>query len=180
VKTKVKPKPMVKKSAEVKPAPLNLTPKDYDALRRLLLKSDADYRGRGYFPRNDLERLEQRNSDLASFGMSRLSMPTMWAMVRGDRVEVIHQRKENLDEVEVEPVKVRKKPGVVAKIVEVLKAASAKKPVTKDDILKVLVKEFPDRDPRAMKSTISSQVPSCLKTEKGLVCKSNAKGWWLD
>jgi hypothetical protein len=75
----------------------------------------------------------------------------------------------------------KKKPGVITRIVELLRAATKKKPITKEEILADLVKQFPDRVPQAMKSTISSQVPSCLKTEKGLIVKTNGKGgYWLD
>lgn len=74
----------------------------------------------------------------------------------------------------------RKKPGVVAEIVNILKRASKKKPITKAQILDQLVKKFPDRAPHAMKNTISSQVPSALWTEKKLKVATNDKGgFWL-
>jgi hypothetical protein len=69
--------------------------------------------------------------------------------------------------------------GVIATIVECLKGASEKFPVTKEAILEVLKVKFPDREERAMKSTVSSQIPSGLKTEKGFIVKNNAKGYWL-
>lgn len=73
-----------------------------------------------------------------------------------------------------------KKPGVIAAIVRELTAASKKKPATKEAVLAVLVSEFPERGEKAMRSTISSQVPSGLKTEKGLIVQTDGKGgWWL-
>lgn len=94
------------------------------------------------------------------------------------------------DDEEEESVPVKPKPakkgpgkrgvGVIATIIAELRKANAKKPTTKEKILAVLVKKFPDRDPKAMKSTISSQVPSGLRTEKGLEVQSNDKGVWLD
>lgn len=73
-----------------------------------------------------------------------------------------------------------KKPGVITRIIELLRGASKKKPITKDAILEDLVKTFPDRESKAMRNTISSQIPSCLKTEKDLTCKTDGKGgWWL-
>lgn len=92
---------------------------------------------------------------------------------------------EEEESVPVKPKPAKKGPGkrgvgVIATIIEELRKASAKKPTTKEKILAVLVKKFPDRDPKAMKSTVSSQIPSGLRTEKGLVVQSNDKGIWLD
>ncbi len=73
-----------------------------------------------------------------------------------------------------------KKPGVVAKIVEILRAASKKNPVTKEEVLKQLVAAFPERSPQAMKSTVASQIPSCLRIEKKLIVETDKKGgFWL-
>lgn len=71
--------------------------------------------------------------------------------------------------------------GVIATILECLRTASKKKPVSKEEILKRLIEAFPDRQPQAMKSTISSQIPSGLKVEKGIIVQgSNEKGWWVE
>jgi hypothetical protein len=51
--------------------------------------------------------------------------------------------------------KAKKVPGVLDTIFQVI---SKKGPVGKDKILKVLVKRFPDRDEKAMKSTINCQI----------------------
>ena len=57
------------------------------------------------------------------------------------------------------------KPGVIATIVELI-AKSGKKGVTKDQILEVLTKSFPERSPEAMKKTINVQVPSRITKER--------------
>lgn len=72
-----------------------------------------------------------------------------------------------------------KKVGVIATIIECLKDGSAKSPVTKEEILAKLVKRFKERDAKSMMSTVHSQVPSGLKSEKGLIVKSNDQGYWL-
>lgn len=72
-----------------------------------------------------------------------------------------------------------KKPGVIAVILETLRSATEKKPASREAILAILIDRFPERAPAAMKSTVSSQVPSGLKAEKGLICSKNEKGYWL-
>ena len=66
------------------------------------------------------------------------------------------------------------KPGVIATIIDLLK----KGPITKADILAELVKTFPDREEKAMKSTINIQVPGRIIKDKGLdVVEVKDKGW---
>lgn len=73
-----------------------------------------------------------------------------------------------------------KKVGVISTILECLAKAGKDKPVTKDEIVKVLVKKFPEREEKAMRSTVNSQVPSGLKTEKNLELQKNGEGgFWL-
>ena len=74
-----------------------------------------------------------------------------------------------------------KKPGVIKTIIECLKGASAKHPITKDQIVVRLVKEFPERAEAAMRSTVNAQVPTGLKAEKDLVVQRDpeGKGYWL-
>ncbi len=60
-------------------------------------------------------------------------------------------------------------PRVIASIVEIVQAKAVRKTgVTKEEILAELVKRFPDREEKAMKSTIGVQVPGRLIREKGL------------
>lgn len=55
--------------------------------------------------------------------------------------------------------------GVIATIVECIENAG-KKGVTKEEILKTLVKEFPDREKTSMKKTIDVQVPNRITKER--------------
>jgi hypothetical protein len=70
-------------------------------------------------------------------------------------------------------------PGVIATIMEILTGASERKPVSKEDILAELQKAFPDRDPQSMMSTINIQVPSRLRSDKGLNVQKNADGYYV-
>jgi hypothetical protein len=76
-----------------------------------------------------------------------------------------------------------KRPGVISCMIEMLRAADSKNPVTKAEILAELCTRFPERTESAMKSTLNMQVPSGLRTEKGLEVSSastdNGKGYWL-
>lgn len=72
-----------------------------------------------------------------------------------------------------------RKVGVIDTIVNTLKTGTSKKPVTKADILKALMKKFPDRDEKGMKSTINIQVPGRLSASKGFDIQKNDKGFWL-
>ena len=65
-----------------------------------------------------------------------------------------------------------KKKGVIQTIVNVIEN-SKEKGVTKDEILNVLIKTFPERNPKSMKNTINIQVPNRINKEKFLVEKIN-------
>lgn len=71
-----------------------------------------------------------------------------------------------------------KGPGVIAKIAEILQAATAKKPITKEQIVAKLVKAFPDREESSMKGTVAVQVPSRIANERGIKVKKNDKGYY--
>lgn len=81
-----------------------------------------------------------------------------------------------------------KRPGVLAALVQYLTAASKTAPVTKTQILDLLVTLFPERAREKMKATVSMQVPAGLRTEKKIILDSvkvgegeNAeKGYWID
>ena len=69
--------------------------------------------------------------------------------------------------------------GVCATIVECYQKASKKKPVTKAEILEVLTKKFPDRDPDKMKSTVSGS-PTWIPLEKKLTVERDGEGgFWI-
>lgn len=72
-----------------------------------------------------------------------------------------------------------KKPGVIATIFEIVQTATAKKPLSRDDIFAKLVDAFPDRDADALKSTVQTQVPSRIAKERGVTIEKNEKGYWI-
>lgn len=59
-----------------------------------------------------------------------------------------------------------KKVGVITTIVECVENADSKKGISKEEILEVLKKNFPDRDVKSMKNTINVQVPNRIFKEK--------------
>lgn len=61
--------------------------------------------------------------------------------------------------------KMKKGKGVIVLIVKTIEDAG-KKGVSKDEILEVLVKAFPNRERKSLKSTISVQVPNRITKEK--------------
>lgn len=74
---------------------------------------------------------------------------------------------------ESKPKKANKKqPGVIATIQALITA----KPMTKDSILKALVKKFPDRPAEGMAKTITAQLPKRMAKEKGIKITKDEKG----
>lgn len=59
----------------------------------------------------------------------------------------------------------QKRPGVIASIVEAIENAG-EKGISKESILKILVKKFPDRQEKSMKNTINIQVPNRISKER--------------
>jgi hypothetical protein len=74
-----------------------------------------------------------------------------------------------------------KKDGVIGTIINTLLGASKKKPVTKDQVVKILVKKFAKdgRTEAALRSTVNSQIPSGLRVEKNVEVQKNENGYWL-
>lgn len=75
--------------------------------------------------------------------------------------------------------KTPKGPGVIKSIIEFLKKANSKRPLSKDALLEKLEDRFPERTPDAMRTTINIQVPNRLKKEKELDVRKNEKGFWI-
>ncbi len=63
-------------------------------------------------------------------------------------------------------------PGVIATIVSLIEG-SGKKGITKEEILTVLTKAFPDRKVESMKNTINVQVPNRISKERFPIEKIN-------
>jgi len=76
-------------------------------------------------------------------------------------------------------IKARSKPGVIATMIEMMTAASAKKPVTRDRILEELIKRFPDRPVRGMGMSVKVQVPHLIRKRKGIDIQKNENGFWI-
>lgn len=69
--------------------------------------------------------------------------------------------------------------GVIGSIVEFLKAGSAKKPVSKTELVEKLSARFPDRSPESMKATVNVQLPNRLRVDKELDVQKNDNGYWI-
>jgi hypothetical protein len=76
------------------------------------------------------------------------------------------------------PTKRKAGEGVIATIRMCLQGASARNPITKDQILDELKEKFPDKRPDSMKSTINHQVPSYLR-KAGHDVQKNDRGYWI-
>jgi len=72
----------------------------------------------------------------------------------------------------------RSKPGILASIIEFLQNNA---PITKEQILKRLIKRFPGRPPKGMKRTVWSQLPptDLLGKKKGIKIRKNKEGMFL-
>lgn len=71
-------------------------------------------------------------------------------------------------------------PGIIESIIEFLRTGTSGRPLTKDEVLKRLTKRFPDRSADAMKTTISIQIPSRIKSDRGIVVRKNENGYWIE
>lgn len=67
--------------------------------------------------------------------------------------------------------------GVCYVISERVRRASARKPVSKDELLEILVEEFPERDSIGMKATVSG-FPSWLPAYSGIHVERNERGYF--
>lgn len=77
----------------------------------------------------------------------------------------------------------KSKPTAVGIIVEQLKKARKASPVTKEQILKILVEEFPDRPEKNLASVMNQAMGSYLKVKHGLnvvsVGERGSKGYYI-
>lgn len=74
--------------------------------------------------------------------------------------------------------------GVIYTVVKLLSQATEKQPVSKAQIVAVLTKKFPDRDPDNMTTTVNSQINGQLKANKNVVLgkkekKDGTTGYWI-
>ncbi len=68
--------------------------------------------------------------------------------------------------------------GIIATIQLILQKASAKKPVTKAQIVEKLNKAFPERKAESLANTVGSQVPHRIFRERGFKVKKNDDGYY--
>lgn len=89
--------------------------------------------------------------------------------------------KKGKDKAKVKKTKEKKAkgPGVIDSIVSILKGASMKEPVTKEEIHKQLCELFPERNKDSMKTTVGIQVPSRLGKDREITVKKNENGYWI-
>lgn len=69
-----------------------------------------------------------------------------------------------------------KKVGVISTIIECLSKATKTRPLSREDLLEKLTKQFPDRSADGMKKTISQQVPKRLKSDKNIDVEQTSNG----
>lgn len=72
----------------------------------------------------------------------------------------------------------KKKKGVIAKIEELVSAATEKNQITKQEIVQKLIEEFPDRPGDSLKGTVNVQVPGRISRERGINVIKGQKGYY--
>ena len=73
------------------------------------------------------------------------------------------------------------KVGVISAILTILGKATAKKPITKEQIVDKLVIMFPERERNAMRSTVNTQVPTRINaTHEDVTIMRNEEGYYLE
>jgi hypothetical protein len=75
-------------------------------------------------------------------------------------------------------------PGIIKRIREIMEKTTEKKPVTKEQIVDTLLKEFPDREKDSLLKTVTGQVSYFLrdtnkKQESPLDIQRNEKGYYV-
>lgn len=77
--------------------------------------------------------------------------------------------------------KKEKRPGVTSTMIEELRKASKKNPMTKEDILDVMIDKFPDKDMRALMTTISARLSDLPKRYGVEGLRKNKKNqYWIE
>ena len=71
------------------------------------------------------------------------------------------------------------KPGVIDSIVEFLSTATEQKPISKPTIVQMVKKRFPKKEVEKIESTVGQNVPTKLRTNRGLDIRKNEKGYYL-
>lgn len=74
----------------------------------------------------------------------------------------------------------RRKAGVIQTLVEFLQESSEDDPINKTDLCNKVLERFPNKTEKAVMSSIDSQVPTRLKTVKGIEVHRNKNGYWIN
>ena len=70
----------------------------------------------------------------------------------------------------------KKGPGIIEVIIDCLET-----PVSKEEILEILVEKFPEKEASKMKKTVNCQVPYRLGTDKGMILKKDKENrYWVE
>lgn len=76
-----------------------------------------------------------------------------------------------------EPAK--KRPGVIASIIDFLESASEEAPITKEELLDKLCQRFPERGRKGMANTCQTQLHNALR-RSGVNLRSSESGYWIE
>lgn len=100
-------------------------------------------------------------------------------VVRGDRATATMEkpRKKRVSQEELSVL--RKKVGICQTILDALKRASIRRPITKDKIFDILVDKYPDRDPEKMRGTVDKFTYWIPRRGVELM-RNDRGGYWIE
>jgi len=138
--------------------PIDLN-QDMDALGKVLVEASQLL---GTEPEPDI--IQQNTADALQFLGVKFPKNNVDILANDKDAKTAEVEKEKPVKEKKEKVVKEKKPGVIQTIFETLSAG----PATKDELLEVLTKTFPDKQADSMKNTISVQIPGRMSREKGV------------
>lgn len=122
----------------------------------------------------------ERINSVQSPHIKRLLTTLAQALARGDVLEVIRDDKLASQATQLAPAgRLVAVGGVIGTIIQCLRKATYEHPITKREILDVLVEKFPERERESMATTIDKQLPSVLK-RNGYPVQKSPRGFWLE
>lgn len=112
-------------------------------------------------------------NDIVIEGSNGQSVYVPPAIARGSYLDVLIQKHFlNLDGS-------RRKPGIIQALVEFLCNASEDNPINKPDLVQLVQNRFPTKLEKAVMASIDSQIPTRLRSVRGIVVSSNKQGYWI-
>lgn len=120
---------------------------------------------------NKMVDLEEKGKDTETKDTKKANAKTEKAEKPAKAVKAEKEKKPKAEKSE-------KKPGVIAKILEIIKTDG---PITREDIVKKIVKLFPDRDAKGLEHTVYVQIggkssPTRMEKEKNVKFKISSTG----